>query len=210
MFLCVLWAPLKLIFVSFNFLIQPFWGLEVIGVREFVLLSLFFLLVFYGDSTLFNFSLIRRNENVFFEGLAVMLFLRNFTRETRNWMFFTIWPLVLFSCRFSSWLCSIFQRFSERREQMLKNYPPSKLISPLSLAVGAIEVFRTILRPITLGLRLMANVIGGHLILEFIRERKINTRVFFIANYELFVCFMQAIIFVLLIFNYNKEAANTI
>ena len=56
----------------------------------------------------------------------------------------------------------------------------------------------------------MANVIGGHLILEFMRERKITIRVFFMANYELFVCFIQAIIFVLLIFNYNKEAANTL
>lgn len=71
--------------------------------------------------------------------------------------------------------------------------------------MGGIEIFRNFLRPITLNLRLIANVMGGHLIAELISDIKMTKSFFFLTGYETFVCFIQALIFSILTFNYIKE-----
>jgi len=97
------------------------------------------------------------------------------------------------------------QRGENSFQHTLKNFSPSNLLVGLTLFVGAIEIFRGFLRPLTLNLRLIANVMGGHLIAELIRDIKMFKSLFFLAAYETFVCFIQALIFSILTFNYIKE-----
>jgi len=62
------------------------------------------------------------------------------------------------------------------------------------------------MRPLTLGIRLCANIAGGHLIGELVEE--IGGALFsgvIIHSYETFVSLMQGLIFSLLLFNYFKE-----
>jgi len=88
---------------------------------------------------------------------------------------------------------------------LVKNFSPGNLLIALTLFVGAIEVFSGLLRPLTLNLRLIANVMGGHLIAELMRDIKLVKSLFFLTIYETFVCFIQALIFSILVFNYVKE-----
>ena len=70
-----------------------------------------------------------------------------------------------------------------------------------------IEVIRIVIRSLTLAFRLMANLLGGHLIIELARENS-NSKLLIIAltSYEVFVSIVQAIIFSLLVYFYHQEA----
>jgi len=63
-----------------------------------------------------------------------------------------------------------------------------------------IEVLSRLIRPITLGMRLCANISGGHLITELIEELggELGRRLM-IGCYEGFVCGIQGLIFSLLL-----------
>ena len=47
----------------------------------------------------------------------------------------------------------------------IKSFAPAGVMFPLNLLVGAIEVISTILRPITLAIRLFCNMFAGHVVL---------------------------------------------
>ena len=85
--------------------------------------------------------------------------------------------------------------------------------------VGLLETIRLIIRPITLGLRLAANMIAGHVILTLVMAKfmralslRLSSLIVLIilvgvSLFETAVCFVQAYVFILLVRLYISEWA---
>jgi len=72
--------------------------------------------------------------------------------------------------------------------------------------MSIIEITRTFIRPLILGLRLIANILGGHLIVELIWDiARFYPALIFLGFYENFICIIQGVIFSLLATNYYAE-----
>ena len=68
-------------------------------------------------------------------------------------------------------------------------------------------IYWIFIRFITLGFRLLANILGGHLIIELaIQNTKSLIIIIFLFSYEFFVSIIQAIIFTILVFFYTVES----
>jgi len=67
-----------------------------------------------------------------------------------------------------------------------------------------IEILSLFIRRVTLRFRLLANIIGGHLIIE-LGFQWLPKGILFLIFYEYFVRFVQAIIFSILINSYINE-----
>ena len=66
-----------------------------------------------------------------------------------------------------------------------------------------IEVVRLLIRSLTLAFRLLANILGGHLILELAGENSSRWLLIIgLRSYEVFVAIVQAIIFSILVYYY--------
>jgi ATP synthase subunit 6 len=135
-----------------------------------------------------------------------------------NGYFFPSTVHTIFSLRAAwlTWLAIILSRITFKPKKFLAHFLP--LGTPLWLApfISIIEFFRTAVRPVTLGFRLTANIIMGHIILSLIRISLITTRrtlVFsiilflfrFYFIFELGICFIQARVFSLLTSIYVLE-----
>lgn len=135
-----------------------------------------------------------------------------------NPYFFPSTVHIIFSLRAAwfTWLAIILSRRTYKTLKFLAQFLP--LGTPLWLApfISIIEFFRTAVRPITLGFRLTANIIMGHIILSLIRICIIVTRrtwlffsIIFILRFyfvfELIICFIQASVFSLLTSIYTLE-----
>jgi F-type H+-transporting ATPase subunit a len=73
----------------------------------------------------------------------------------------------------------------------------------LSVFLFLIEVIRLFIRPITLALRLGANITSGHIILGMTMSTIVLTPFFYF--FEVFVCLIQRYIFVTLVRVYSQE-----
>lgn len=135
-----------------------------------------------------------------------------------NPYFFPTTVHTIFSLRASwlTWLAIIISRITYKISKFLAQFLP--LGTPLWLApfISIIEFFRTSVRPITLGFRLTANIIIGHIILSLARLRLMVSKrvtvfliIFFIFRFyfvfELIICFIQAGVFSLLSSIYVAE-----
>jgi len=89
---------------------------------------------------------------------------------------------------------------------LIRHFTPKDLSLAGGVPITIIEVLRSLIRPMTLGIRLCANISGGHLITELIEELggELGRRLM-IGCYEGFVCGIQGLIFSLLLFNYFQE-----
>lgn len=77
-----------------------------------------------------------------------------------------------------------------------------------------IETIRLVIRPLTLAVRLAANIIAGHIILSLIRMRAFNSSVVFFSSLfaesvililELAVAIIQPYVFFILLTLYSQE-----
>lgn len=128
----------------------------------------------------------------------------------------TVHIIFSLSAAWLTWLAIIISRLTYKTFKFLAQFLP--LGTPLWLApfISIIEFFRTAVRPITLGFRLTANIIIGHIILSLIRICLIVIKrswVFIIILsvlcfyfvFELIICFIQARVFSLLTSIYVLE-----
>ncbi len=137
-----------------------------------------------------------------------------------NPYFFPTTVHTIFSLRAAwlTWLTIILSRLTYKITKFLGQFLP--LGTPLWLApfISIIEFFRTSVRPITLGFRLTANIIIGHIILSLISLRLIVSKRFlvfffifflfaFYFIFELIICLIQARVFSLLTSIYVLEHA---
>lgn len=83
------------------------------------------------------------------------------------------------------------------------HFTPHGLPSVGRLFIGGIESVSNLIRPLTLGLRLVANISRGHLFIEILYDSGGDLHI--MGCYETFVCFMQGIIFSTLTLSYVRE-----
>ena len=76
--------------------------------------------------------------------------------------------------------------------------------SPLALRplLVIIETVSTLIRPLSLSVRLLANIRAGHIILRLVAKARFLGSLGF-SIFEFFVCVVQSCIFVILLFTYN-------
>lgn len=70
-----------------------------------------------------------------------------------------------------------------------------------------IEIISQIIRPITLTVRLTANLVAGHILIFLVRQlgRVALPLLIILVNFELIVALVQRVVFVILINSYNLE-----
>lgn len=119
---------------------------------------------------------------------------------------------------FPAWLSTIVARGSRLPLAKLGEYVGTSIPAALAPPIGICEVARTLMRPLTLGLRLGANMLAGHVITSLV----LNSLVYIVHVgglsllvlmgvsvglylFEMAVCFIQAYVFVLLLRIYVQE-----
>lgn len=221
------------LFSSFDFSTNLFLNIFPTGI---VLLSLliipFFSSTFFLSSTkklplslleLTWFSQLKNSKRVYLKAafryiLAVFFSILFLNIARINPYFFPTTVHTIFSLRASwfTWLAIIISSLTYKISKFLAQFLP--LGTPLWLApfISIIEFFRTSVRPVTLGFRLTANIIIGHIILSLARLSLIISKsfpvfliIFFVFRFyfvfELIICFIQAGVFSLLSSIYVAE-----
>lgn len=126
-----------------------------------------------------------------------------------------------------TWLGHFLLGFHYKSFDFLMVYFDPDLPGMVSGFVGMLEITSVLIRPLSLGLRLTANMIGGHLIVEMLLDGYIGASLFFLDapsftsfifllggllpvlvmyGYELCVALIQSYVFVLLLLIYLREA----
>lgn len=94
---------------------------------------------------------------------------------------------------------------------MLSHITPGGLSMVGSIPMSVIEILRSLIRPLTLGLRLCANILGGHLIFDLLGEFGRGVLVYLrLRLYERFVRIIQGVIFSLLLLSYIEEVEGSL
>ena len=116
------------------------------------------------------------------------------------------------------WLGIIIFRIIKSINQVLAHLVPTGTPYPLMPFIVLIELVRNIIRPLTLSVRLAANMVAGHLLLVLIRTPMVSVSaliasiifigLFVLSLLELGVSFIQAYVFRTLISLYVGENSN--
>lgn len=141
----------------------------------------------------------------------VYLFIFNRLGLTNSWVPLTCWPVLVILIRFRVWCSTVIRWVSVDLISFISHITPSDLPLLGGPLISIIEVLRALIRPLTLGIRLCANITGGHLITELLEEiggGLISSTI--VGFYELFVCFIQSLIFRLLLLRYFSESTESI
>ena len=106
--------------------------------------------------------------------------------------------------------------FSRRRVGFLKLFLPDGTPIWLSPMMIAIEIFAYLSRPVSLSIRLAANMVAGHTILEVIADFVVSIGSFFsvvpflfvsmLIAFEIFIAILQAYIFTVLVCVYLNDS----
>ena len=109
--------------------------------------------------------------------------------------------------RFSFWLQSVFRIIKTSFINFLSHFSQENLIILITCFIVYIEILRITIRFLTLAFRLLANILGGHLIIELANRNSGN---FFLIiglfSYEIFVSIIQSVIYSILIYYYTLES----
>lgn len=117
-----------------------------------------------------------------------------------------------------AWLATMIARGRALPLAKLGEYVGTRIPVALAPPIGLCEVIRGLIRPLTLGLRLGANILAGHVITSLV----LNSLVYImhvgglglvvlmgvsvgLYLFEMVVCFIQAYVFVLLLRIYIQE-----
>lgn len=141
----------------------------------------------------------------------IYIFVFNALGLTNSWVPLTCWPVFVIMLRFRVWGATIVRWVRVDLIRFLSHMTPSDLPLLGAPLIAVIEILSRLIRPLTLGIRLCANITGGHLITELIEEiggGLISSTL--VGFYELFVCFIQRLIFRLLLLSYFRESSESI
>nr|AQT38579.1 ATP synthase F0 subunit 6 [Cumberlandia monodonta] len=110
------------------------------------------------------------------------------------------------------WFWSVFSGWQYHCGKTLGNLLPSGTPSVLCPLMIVIETVSVIIRPVTLSVRLVANVMMGHLVLglvgDYVSESWVGGGYWVVSGYvvfEMLVCTLQAYVFTLLVSLYSSE-----
>ena len=136
-----------------------------------------------------------------------MFILRNLLGLTAFFISYSLWPILIVFLRFSFWLQSVFRIIKTSFVNFLSHFSQENLIILITCFIVYIEILRITIRFLTLAFRLLANILGGHLIIELANRNSGN---FFLIiglfSYEIFVSIIQSVIYSILIYYYTLES----
>ena len=141
-------------------------------------------------------------DSLICESIFFVLILLNLCGLRSSWVPYTCWPVMMLLLSFATWGASTLQWVTCNWQRHLAHTTPSNLQLAGRIPLALIEILSRIIRPLTLGIRLCANILGGHLITELASS---IGAIMIISAYESFVCMMQGLIFSLLLTRYFEE-----
>ena len=104
---------------------------------------------------------------------------------------------------------------SSSLKAVLSKFIPSNVSTSLGLFLFWVEVISILVRPLTLTLRLCANITAGHVLIGLLASRAVRekTSISFLiiclgasfTVFELCICLIQAVVFVILLVSYFEE-----
>lgn len=114
------------------------------------------------------------------------------------------------------WLALILSRWSKRTSGAIASLLPAGAPAGLNPFLVLIETVRILVRPLTLSVRLMANIRAGHIILGLVGNYIFRGNTIFVVMslvifqifytmFEFAICLIQAYIFCLLVVLYSNE-----
>lgn len=174
----------------------------------FFLILIFFIYFNFSNFFINNFlkRSLKQKDFLIREKLFLLFILINFCGLRGRWESFRGWPPFILVISTFCWIRVVVRWGIKSYKEIISHLTPTNLFFLRAIGLSFIEFLRNIIRPLTLGIRLCANIIGGHLILDLITEIKVS---FFgklsFSLYEIFVCFIQRLIFSLLILSYLEE-----
>ena len=142
-----------------------------------------------------------------FNSLFVLFLVSNLLGLSSLYLSLTLFPFLMVLLSFIFWLRRIFNLLRKSVFSLVSHFALEDLNLVMCCCMVFIEVIRVFIRSITLAFRLLANLLGGHLMLELGSE---NTRRYLVLigvrSYEVFVSIIQAVIFSILLYYYSLES----
>lgn len=191
-------------FSVFVFLIPKFWVLYS---------GIFYIINIIFDTFISEIKIILEKfffVRLYFISLFVFIFWSNFTRLIVYIFSGTRHISVNLGLSLIVWLSYMLYGWLKRSGRIFAHLVPLGSPIILSPVLVIIETVRNFIRPITLRIRLIANIIAGHVILVLIgRNERIIFLIFFVQIpfefLEIFVSFIQAYVFIILSISYWSE-----
>jgi len=125
---------------------------------------------------------------------------------------FTLRAQIIFTLRIALplWLSFIIFRFKNNTNHFLRHLVPLRTPLPLSQFIVLIESVRQVIRPITLSVRLAANITAGHILIRLCRRTVTIINTFslvlcILIILEIAVAFIQRYVFTVLTTIYLRE-----
>ena len=206
LFLSLNWLSL---FIPFIFIINIYW---IIPSR-----FIYFVL------SLFLFLKKDLNNNFLKKNLSSLIFVLNLFWMIVIWNYIGLFPYIFTPSRHLTvtlnlslifWLVLIIYGFNNYYENIFRHMIPNGTPLQLTIFMVFIERIRNIIRPITLSVRLAANIIAGHLLISLLSEIPENNNLLFliifpVINYlfvlEIAVAIIQRYVFITLSSLYLNE-----
>lgn len=172
-----------------------------------VLLFVSFVLVLSLSNKVFGGLGLGYAEFKVFNSLFVLFLVSNLLGLSSLYLSLTLFPFLMVLLSFIFWLRRIFNLLRKSVFSLVSHFALEDLNLVMCCCMVFIEVIRVFIRSITLAFRLLANLLGGHLMLELGSE---NTRRYLVLigvrSYEVFVSIIQAVIFSILLYYYSLES----
>lgn len=183
----------------------------LINVDPYFLKTFFLFVIFFLLFLIFNknylFKIFAEFEIKFVDNLFFLFSLRNILGLRAFYMSFPLWPTIIIFLRFSFWLRRVFNLLKISLINFFKHFAQENLIILITCFIVYIEILSILIRFLTLAFRLLANILGGHLIIELAKENSGNiVLIISLFRYEIFVSLIQAVIYTILIFFYTIES----
>ena len=176
----------------------------------FYFLIIFFIFFFTQSIYVTRYSVMVNYVEIYFKNLGVIIFCLSFVI-----FFFNYFGLIPFAVPLSAhmefflilavmvFFIIVLRNFFYNSRSFIVHFIPFSCPLFLSVFLFLIEVVGLFIRPLTLALRLGANITAGHIILGMTMSTVILTPFFYF--FEIFVCVIQSYIFVTLVSVYTTE-----
>lgn len=119
----------------------------------------------------------------------------------------TNFPLFILMLSLYTWLSTFMLTVTKRFKHFVRHLTPESIPMVMAPALFVIESISSLIRPLTLGVRLAANIAAGHVLIGLVTTFDLGLGMQLgLTFYEIFVGLVQAIIFCGLLKAYWDEA----
>jgi len=151
---------------------------------------------------LYRLAVIRKKQTAWCKIFYTIVIL-NFFGLIPGFFRVTVNPILVFIIGLTLFLRPLLRSVVNNYTRFLASLLPSGSPIPLAPFLVIIELISVLIRPVTLSLRLIANILAGHIVLGLLRRVSIVGTVLW-TMFEFFVAGIQAYIFTLLVVTYTQ------